>query len=365
VSRRTRAARLTATALPAVLLAVPLAAPAQAAVYGAPEAVCARALVAATASGAVWGACSLAGGVAVTSRRPGQAWAQTAVLWRGWRALAVADDGATTFVVLGQDLPYPGTRVAVAKVAHGGRPSAVTELDRTEQFGEAASIVARAGQWWAVWTSTIRDLDVPGSGGVSVAYRKTVGGAGRGTVLFTHDAAVSPSIALTGAGAVVGYALHPRSASPATLQLARAGADGRFTSTPFAPAAGAAAASPAVVSSGGRTLVAWSRDGRPALADATSAGARQDLPARGPVTDLQLAASGGHAYVVTRQAFSYTGARTARVYAADVTTAGVSTTELTAAAARRAPHLVATLSGTTAARGRATVVVDAQAFASR
>jgi hypothetical protein len=352
---RARAAALAAVAALPLLLVAPASA------VPAPEPVCRGALVAADASGAVWGACSLSGGVAVTSRRPGRAWAQTAVLWRGWRALAVADDGATTFVVLGQDLPYPGTRLAVAKVAHGGRPSAVTELDRTEQFGETASIAARDGRWWAVWTSTVRDLDQPGSGGTSIAYRKTLGGPGRGAVLSTHDAAIQPSIALTGAGATVGYALYPRGALRATLQLARAGAGGRFTSAPVAAADGAGVAAPQVVASGGRTFVAWSRDGRPALADAASPGARRDLPVRGEVGDLRLAASGGHRFVVTGQSFTYTGARTTRVYAYDVTAAGVRVTELTAAAARRDPHLSAHLAGVTAARGTATVVVDARA----
>lgn len=362
MSRRARrAAQLVATALPAVLLAVPLAAHAQAAVYGPPEPVCAGALVAATASGAVWGACTVPGGVAVTSRRPGRAWAQTAVLWRGWRALAVADDGATTFVVLGQDLPYPGTRLAVTKVAHRGRPSAVTELDSTEQSGETASIAARGGRWWAVWTSTVRDLDVPGSGGTSIAYRKTLGGAARGTVLSTHDTALSPSLALTGAGATVGYALFPRGARQASLQLARAGADGRFTSSPFAPAAGAGVASPQVVASGGSTLVAWSRDGRPAFAVAGSVQPRRDLPVRAPVGELRLAASGGHAFVTTSQSFAFAGARTTRVYLYDLTSSGVRTSELTAAAGRRDPHVRAQLGGATAARGVGTVVVDATA----
>lgn len=288
---------------------------------------------------------------------------------------AVADDGTTTFVVMsctqmdaGCGFADPlGKNFSIGKVPHGGHPSALTQLGRSESSGDAATVAASGGRWWAAWQSTIQDRDRPGSGSQVIAYRKTFGGARQGEVTVPRDPSGTrtfsrqPALVLTGSGAVLAFVTQvDQPGALSTLQLATAGADGRFTTSPYAPATGASAESPDVAFSGGRAFVAWSRNGRPALAFSQNGSTRRiDLPYRGTVEygGVSVAASGGLVTVTTTERFSYQGGDTTRVYARALDATGTlqGTTELTAPAGRRDPHVQGGVSDSTAARGRATV----------
>jgi hypothetical protein len=369
--------RLVLAAATLAALSLLPAAPAGAASFAPAQATCAQ-HVSAVADGTVYGAGDCAGGVSIFVRRPGTAWRSLGLGWPDKQVEAVAADETATFVVMSCTMEQSGWQGAdplgksffIGKVPHGGRPSALTELGSTES-GDTASVAARGGRWWAAWTSTIRDRDAEGSGSQHVMYRKTFGGVGSGQVPVPRDASGArtfsnePSIALTGSGAVIAFVSQvEESTGPPTLQLATAGADGAFTTTAYAPAADGPAAAPDVTVSGGRTFVAWSRAGRPALAFARDGStSRIDLPVRGKVTVAgpTVAASGGRVTVSTAETFSYQGGTTTRVYARSLDAQGAlrSTTELTAAAGRQDPHVRGELTDSTAGRGTATVAYAA------
>lgn len=340
--------------------------------FGPVQPTCAQ-RVAADSDGTLYGAGSCGGSeVRYTVRRPGEAWRDTGLGWPDKRVEAVAADETATFVVVSCTSEQPGCAAAdplgkdwyVGKVPHGGRPSALTSLGGTEFGNDGAAIAARGGKWWAVVGSTVKDRDVPGSGSQTLTYRKTFGGAGRGTVPVPVDPrgrtlASQPSIALTGDGAALVFVTQVDTPeSEPALQLASAGPDGRFTTSQYGPAAGAPAAAPDVTVSGGRTYVAWARAGRLAVGLGQGASARRvDLPTRGAVGQVSVAASGGRLAVSSAETFAFQGRRTSRVYARLLDGAGAvrSTSELTATSARRDPHVQAGLTDSTAARGRVTV----------
>lgn len=350
------------------------AAPAAAASFAAAQPTCAQ-KISAVADGTVYGAGDCGGGVSVLVRSPGGAWRNIGVAWPNKRVEAVAADEVATFIVMSCTSADRGCQTAdplgeeffIGKVLHGGRPSALTPLGGTELSGDLATVAARGGRWWAAFTQTIRDRDVEGSGSRKIIFRKTFGGAGRGEVTAPQDASgtrvytYDPAITLTGTGALLAFLTQTAgSGEPAALNTGTAGPDGIFRSEPFAPAAGAPAAAPDVAFSGGRTFLAWSRDGRPALAfERDGSMSRIDLPFRGTVTFAgpTVAASGGRVTVTTAERFPYRGKHTTRVYARALDAHGTlrSTTELTAAAGRQDPYVEGGLSDSTAARGRATV----------
>ena len=341
--------------------------------FGPAEAACVE-RVAAVANGTVYGAGQCNGGVSVYVRMPGAGWRSLGLAWPHKRVEAVAADSAATYVLMSCtrwdgdrdcEIADPlGHEYFIAKLPHGGRPSAVRHLGGTEGGNTDGTLVARDGQWWAAFTSTIRDRDMEGSGRSAITWVKTYGGAGRGEIAMPPDAgnrtfADSPSLALTTEGVALAVSSRvDRPGETGKLQLATAGPDGRFTVTPYAAGDPAAAAAPAVTSSGGRLLIAWSRNGRPALAFGAQ-GSRIDLPYRGTVAwrGISVAASGGVVTVTSAERFAYAGAETTRVYARSLDARGrlLATTELTAPAGRANPHLEGQVDGSTAAQGRATV----------
>lgn len=371
-----RTTQAVAAALFSLALPLSLATPAQAAAppFGAPQPSCAQ-KVSAVASGTVYGAGYCGGGVTILSRVPGGAWRSAGVAWPNKSPEAVADDGTTTFVVMscsnfaqGCTTGDPlGKGFFIGKVAHGGRPSALTTLGSTSSSGDAATVAARSGTWWAAWSATDPDRDQAGTGSGVINYRKTFGGAGSGQLTAPADPggartfAREPSLVLTDSGAQMVFISQTNSsgATPA-LQLATAGADGKFTTSAYEPAAGASAESPDIAYSGGRTFIGWSRNGHPALAFAQNGTMRRnDLPYRGTITyaGLSVAASGGLVTVTTTEMFAYQNGTTSRVYARAIDTTGTvqATTELSAAAGRQDPYVRAGVTDSTAARGRATV----------
>jgi hypothetical protein len=350
------------------------AAPAHAGTGFGPAEVACIERVAAVADGTVYGAGRCNGGVAVYVRRPGQPWRSSGILWPHKRVEAVAADQVATYVLMsctpGEgdhdcDIADPlGHEFFIAKLPHGGRPSAVRHLGGTEGGNTDGTLIARDGQWWAAYTSAIRDRDVEGSGRAVISWTKTYGGAGRGEIALPADAGARtfadvPSLAFTSSGVAIAFhSLVDRPGEKERLQLATAGMEGRFTVTPYSPTDPAAAPYSALTSSNGQLVLAWSRDGRPALAIGVHA-PRIDLPSRGTIAyrGISVAASGGLVTVTTAETFLYQRGQTTRVYARILDAAGrlLSTTELTAPAGRANPYLQGRVNGSTAARGLASV----------
>lgn len=371
--RRARRAALLAMT---VLMTVALTAGAHAAPgeFGPPEAVCIRGL-SAVVGGTLYAAGDCSGGVALSVRRPAASWHRSASFWMGMHVEAVAADDTATFVLVSclptadGKCPAPppdGRDYFVGKIPHGGSPSALTLVGSSESSGPA-TIAARGGRWWAAWTTTYRDYDRPGSGSQTVMWQKTYGGAARGSVPVPRDPtgartfSSSPSIALTGSGAEIAFITQVDLAgAQSQLQLATAGADGAFTTQAYGPAAGAPAMAPDIAYSGGRTFVAWARDSRPAVAfERDGRLQRIDVPHRGDVVPegVAVTASGGLLTLTTAETFTYQGSLTRRVYVRSISAAGDvgAARELTAGAARTAPHLWGRVLDATAVGGKASV----------
>ena len=347
--KRTRRALAAATAL---LLT---AAPVSAATYGPPDTQNCVSHVSAVATGTVFGAGDCGKGIAVARREPGGAWRTTGAHWPAeLRVEDVAADGVATFVVLSRG---EGGRKTfyVGKQVHGSRTlSALTTLGSTEVGEDGASVVAAGGKWAVGWTETTLSS---GRASSRIVVRGTVIG-GLSRVIAAGESA--PGEAALALGSADVHVLFTEAAEGTrVLRQSRVTVGGGHvaTATRFAPAAGAGAALPEATWSGGTLVVAWSRAGRPAVA---LGGQRLDLPHRGSVTDLTVAASGGVAFVTTEEQFAFAGGSTVRVYARDVTRAGQrSVTELSAAAARSNPGVEVYLHSATAARGLSTVSTSA------
>ncbi|MFN2626772.1 MAG: hypothetical protein ABR520_11900 [Mycobacteriales bacterium] len=350
-------------------LTVVLALPASASIapFGPPQQACGsanlpgRVKIAPLASGALWGASSCGAGIRIVSRAPGGAWRSTPA-WSGdYGVAAVADDGATTFVVLRspEDYDPAGTTLYVGKVPHGGRPSALTQLVGIGDTTEEASIVARDGRWWAFYSLTRsgRFPDDNEQGSATLHWRKTMGGAAEGSFPSDVRYVDTPSAALTASGVVLTFQRQYDVVGPRTLFLATATPDGVFQETNLGPVDYYRSSD--VAHAGGRTFVAWTRNHAPVLRYETADGPRVfELPHRGDVGAILVAASGGHVFVATEETFSYQGGQTTRVYVRDVSSTGaVSATEVSAAAGRTNPHVRWVLDDLTAARGRATALV--------
>lgn len=272
------------------LQALPAAAPASAATD---QPGCFARLSAAP-NGDVYAAGSCSGDVVTVSRRAASAasFRAVATAWKGFAVRDVADDGASTFVLLHCDGiggtcraadPLVG-RFAVAKLPHGGRPSAVTLLGDGQGDG---SLAAADGRWVAAYAAAEFRREESERAYSRIEVRGTAVGGARATILprqpeATPEPFVSqPAVVLRPDGAYVVYVDSRRESDPAPeLRTASVTRAGRVTTAAFAPAAGAAADTPAVAASGGHTFVGWSRASRPALA---VDGVRHDLPSRGQV----------------------------------------------------------------------------------
>lgn len=331
-----------------------LAAPAAAAPYGPPDTQSCVSHVAAVGTGTVFGAGDCGKGIAVGRRDPGGTWRITGAYWPAeLRVEDVAADGAATFVVLSRGESGRKT-FSIGKLPHGSSTlSALTTLGATQEATDGASVVAAGGRWAAAWTETS-----PAADGRPAASRVRV----RGPLIGGVPRSVADGPSMPGEAALAlspedVHVLFTETASDGArvLRQARVTVGGGHVSsaTRFGPAAGAPAALPDAVVSGGTLVVGWSRAGAPAVA---IGGTRRDLPHRGTVTELTVAASGGTAFLTTAEMFGYAGGSTQRVYARDVTRAGeVSRVELSAAAGRANPNVEVHLHSATAARGRSTV----------
>jgi hypothetical protein len=312
--------------------------------------------VSAVATGTVFGAGDCGKGVAVARRQPDGSWRTTGAYWSAdLRVEDVAADGAATFVVLSRGETGRKT-FYVGKQLHGTSSlSALTTLGSTESGADGASVVASGGKWAVGWTETVLARDGGQASSQVVVRGSLLGGLTR---VLAAGATLPGEAALALSSSEVHVLFTEAAQDTRVLRQARVTVGGGHVSyaTRFPPADGARAAMPDATVSGGTLVVAWSRAGAPALAIGAQ---RLDLPHRGAVTDLALAASGGSAFVTTAEMFAYAGGSTQRVYARDVTTTGQrASTELSAAAGRTNPNVEVYLHSATAARGLSTVATS-------
>lgn len=339
-------------ALTAALVSVLLLAGAASADYRATGGPACVSHVSAVASGTLYGAGDCGKGIVVSRRLPGRDWETRGAFWpAGHLVEAVAADEVATFVVLSRPSgPPDGARqYVIGKLLHRSSTlSALTTLGSSDIGGDRVSLVARDGRWAAVYVDRSR---IEGEMTTELVLRKTLGGNGSAGILRDEVLPAEPSLALGPDGFVLAFTAGRDSR---TLRTARAGLDGRFgDAADYGPAAGAAAALPAVVVAGGTQVVAWSHGGAPAVSFGRD---RLDLPRRGTVLQVRLAASGGSAFVTTSERFAHAGGTTERIYARDVGFGGVrSTQEIGTAYGRQDPRVQLTLRSTTAARGVHTV----------
>ncbi|MCU1591547.1 MAG: hypothetical protein JWP11_2803 [Frankiales bacterium] len=309
---------------------------------------------AAAADGTVWASssCGVESAITPDILRTGASWTRRGDRASG-RVVSVADDGRYTFTLRS----YHGTELQLTKIQHDAGYFGYAGLSRgSGSF--TGTVVARDGRYWAVWSE--RTCAADGSDCRQRLFQqRSLGAAPAKTALLAdpNGSEDQPSLVLRGDGVVLAFV---RTVSGRrTLRLAVAGLDGAWSEAGIALADGADVALPDLAVSGGRTLLAWSRNGRPALAIDNSwlqFGTRQDLPYRAPVSRLAVAASGGRAFVASSACFLYAGASTCRVYLAE--------TRLNAPVIGSEVSLVARpdarweLEDIVAARGRATVLMD-------
>jgi hypothetical protein len=323
----------------------------------------------ANADGSVWGAGHVAGRLVLLHRSPRGAWSRRALPYTGW-PLAVADDGATTFLVFTTWSPDGrSTDLRIARVPHGGAPVPSRLLDTASSIGPARVIV-RDGRWWAAWNSETRMPPEPffpeGYWLARLRQARTVAPAfARREIASGPPGPSTPelvSLAWRGDRAL----LATTHESPGSVFLSTADAGGTFRGASDAVLVDVGW--PAVTVSGGRTFIAFVQDPgrRHALVLAQDHGdldfrTRRTVPTRAPVESVGVAASGGRVYVAHDECFraASTGRDTCRGYVAEAGMSGLfRTTDVTAPLAVGNPGVRATVSALTAARGRATVTVQ-------
>ncbi len=350
----------------------------------------------ATADGSVWGAGqttvrdSSRTRLTLLHRSPRGAWSTRPIgiespVGNGVRPLAVADDGRTTFVVYTMYLESDAREeLRLVKVPHGGRPSASRVLDTGERkppftlgaFSQA-SVIARAGRWWAVWTTNDAAL---------------VSGMEVDCEMVRQARTISPAIAprpvsrldvrlvvkedgevptCVGGGRHVGMAWRGNTAllaskaderheSPAQLavRLRQGDETGEFE---YPGVILPNAMHPALGASGARMFVSYVDPSSGRLGLAQDNGnlrfSRRLLPSRARPSGTAVAASGGRVFVAYSAEFvtSPPARQTQRVYLAVAGLTGpFRTRELSAPFGARDRGVRAGLNGLTAARGRAT-----------
>jgi hypothetical protein len=331
--------------------------PAQAASLGPPQTIrpCAGdTRAAASTDGTVWASSSCGRESAITPDilRPGAAWTRRADRSSG-RVLAVTDDGRFTYTVRS----YHGTELQLSKTQHDAGYFGIAGLSRGAS-SYAASVVARGGRYWAVWSERVCATD--GSDCRQRLFEQRSLGAAPAKKALLVDASGSeaePALALRGDSVVLVFVRTVQGVR--TLRMATAGMDGVWTERELAVASGADAGLPDVTVSGGRTLVAWSRAGRPALAiddGRLEFATRRDLPYRAPVNRVAVAASGGRAFVGSAACFPYGASSTCRVYLAEAGLTGAVASAEASEVARSDARWE--LEDVVAARGWATVLMD-------
>jgi hypothetical protein len=312
---------------------------------------------AATADGTVWAStnCGVEGSITPDILRPGAAaWTRRADRALGG-VFAVADDGRFTYTVR----TYQHTNLDLNKMQHDAGWFGSAGLSRATSSYHP-TVVGRDGRYWAVWSERTCDSTGTDCRQRLFQMRSINGGNEPQKVAILADPSGSedePALALRGAGVVLAFTRTV--GSERTLHVATAGLDGSWSESEVPLATGADASQPDLTVSGDRTVLAWSRGGRPVLTiddGQLHFTTRRDVPYRAPVTAVAVAASGGRAFVATSATFPYAGGTTSRVYLASTGVTGlVSSTEVSAVAT---PTARWELEDLVAARGKATVLMD-------
>jgi hypothetical protein len=292
--------------------------------------------------------------VSIVTASVGGAWRRISSPWSG-RVLAAADDGSTTFVLW---IDASG-RLQIGRRPHDGAACAPTQL--SGQGANDADLVARAGRWWAVWSTSSCTSHMDGCSTVLRQAKSLGRGVRPESVLPKADPAgtldVLPSLALRDDGAVLVFLR--RDSQGDVIHYAVAGLDGRWTDSVFEPAAGAREFAPDVTVANGRVVVGWVRDGLPVVAMDDAAGhfTRYALPYRSETSEVRVAASAGRAFVGHHACFQYGGGFTCRTYVSTLTADGTvtGTTELSAGAGATTNWVLDEL---VAAHGTATAAVS-------
>jgi hypothetical protein len=314
--------------------------------------------LAAVGGGVVWGATSCGrqlGAIGVISARSAGSWRRSSTPWTG-DVLAVADDGGTTFVLWND----ANGRLQIGRRPHAGPASAPTLLSRQGSTG--ASLVARDGRWWAVWSTSGCTGHMEGCSTVMWQAKSLGRGLRAEQVLAKPDPAgtadVFAGLALRGDEAILVFLR--RDGNGDVIHYATADLDGIWTDGLFPPAVGVRTAfAPAITVAVQRVIVGWVRDQRPVVSMKDGGGdfVTAALPYRAQASQVVVAASGGRAFAGHHACFEYHGAWTCRAYVSTLTADGTvtGTTDLSAGTA---PGATWFLDDLVAAGGVATAAVS-------
>jgi hypothetical protein len=194
--------------------------------------------------------------------------------YRGIVLAADADETATYLVYLMTDAVGNASGIGVTKRSHAGAFAATRVLSTAagnQVVTPTADISAEGGRWWAVWTEQV------GPGGEFAPQQlfqaKTFGtAADHQQITFTGAAVdnMEPSISLDSVGAVLAWTRQtaPEQPGPADLWVAT-NANTAWSSRIFS-SDGTANGSADVKRIGGRTFLAFVRDGRVVEAENTT-----------------------------------------------------------------------------------------------
>lgn len=309
----------------------------------------------------LWGVLSCAGSMRLVHRTPAGRWSSRSLPYRGFPR-AVADDGRTTFLLYTPPDDPSGTPLLIAKVPHGGAPSAARVLDSSSEEVQTASLVAREGKWWAVWDHTFYSAERT-EAFVTVHQARSIEPAFAPRRVDLGSRAVrNPRLALRGDGAVLGLSRSQQADGYGTPQpvLAVAGRDGTFVERDLGVATPDGGSVQDLVVSGGRSAIVLSAGGRTVLAvdDLALRFTTRQVPTRAEPRRLSLAASGGRLFVGHFECFTSSAGRfTCRSYVAEGGVTGpLTTTEVSAPFGRKDAGVDVDDLIVTAARGRATAV---------
>jgi hypothetical protein len=318
----------------------------------------------------VWGAASCNTNsptmISIVTARAGGSWRRISTPWTGY-VQAVADDGGTTFVLW----TTSSGRLYIGRRPHNGPASAPTQLATTGGIG--ATLVARDGQWWAVWSTSGCTGHMEGCSTVLWQAKSLGRGVRPERVLAkadqvgTHD--VLPGLALRGDEAILVFLRRDNQGD--VIHYATADLSGVWTDGPFTPGIGANTAfGPVITVAGSRVIVGWVRNQLPVVSmkDGSGAFVTHALPHRAQTGTVRVAASGGRAFVGHYSCFAYRGGWTCRTYVSTLTADGTvtGTTELSAGTGVHTTwsldDLVATDGIATAAVSTPTAVVTRSGF---